>query len=535
MELSLLRTCLAIYRTGSLTRAARELGISQPAVTGHLRTLEKALSEPLFERTPHGTVPTEAAHQLVRETREPLDSLESVLQRRLDPSGLADRTVRLAGPPEIISSRVLPAVTDLILDGLRLTVGLGATEDLLAGLVDGFYDLVITTSQPRSPALRVTPLTDEEFVLVGCPEWARRRCWSGAGADELADVSVIAYSEHLPIIRQYWMSAFGIRPTFDVAVTVPDLRAVLAAVCSGAGVSVLPTYLCSEQIERGELCVLHELEVAPLNTLFLAARAGGRTSVGLTTLRSHLLMKPACGGDGRRDAENGCGEHHRRCRVLASHEGAVDDDVRMERVTKDHRGACLAQGMGKVGRRVGQFHLAVFRQRARCHPAAVEDGDAVTVVDPDQTGGSVSSGGQHRATLGGSLGETRQALAVRKFLECTDATGEVDQREVCGFFEIGCGGAGETLPGNGIVEERPLGWIGAIDTPQHSSADAGADELDIPAVSSQRSPRVGNIGKPASGSTPVDGPLDRSYDDASPERDRRLVDVLRSGFDRSHP
>src|SRR5436190_309822 len=116
MDLTLLRTCLAVYRTGSLTKAARQLGVSQPAVTGQLRALESKLGQQLFLRLPQGTVPTEVAHELVRETSEALDNLESALRRRMEPERVSDRAVRLAGPAEIISSRVLPAVSDLILD-----------------------------------------------------------------------------------------------------------------------------------------------------------------------------------------------------------------------------------------------------------------------------------------------------------------------------------------------------------------------------------------------------------------------------------
>lgn len=62
MDLTFLRTCLAVYRAGSFTKAAQDLGIYQPAVTGNVRNLEKSLGQPLFLRTPQGVVPTDAAH-----------------------------------------------------------------------------------------------------------------------------------------------------------------------------------------------------------------------------------------------------------------------------------------------------------------------------------------------------------------------------------------------------------------------------------------------------------------------------------------
>jgi DNA-binding transcriptional LysR family regulator len=60
-SLDLLRTFLAVYREGSLTRAAQRLSLSQPAVTGQLKTLEAELGRPLFTRLPRGVEPTPAA------------------------------------------------------------------------------------------------------------------------------------------------------------------------------------------------------------------------------------------------------------------------------------------------------------------------------------------------------------------------------------------------------------------------------------------------------------------------------------------
>jgi len=294
VDISLLRTCLTVYRTGSLTKAARVLGVSQPAVTGQLRALEAKLQQQLFVRMPQGAVPTQAADELIRDTAEALDDLESALRRRLEPEKLADRTVRLAGPAEVITIRVLPSITDLITDGLRLQISFGHTDELLAGLTDGRYDLVIATSRPRHIAIRSTPLMDEEFALVGAGHWAQRL--RSADSNErlrkgLCDVPMISYADNLPIIRHYWLTVFGHHPTFAAQVTVPDLRGVLASVRAGAGVSVLPTYLCADDIDSGELTVLYDTDLPPLNTLYLATKVDGLASVGLTALQSHLLVK----------------------------------------------------------------------------------------------------------------------------------------------------------------------------------------------------------------------------------------------------
>ncbi len=75
---------------------------------------------------------------------------------------------------------------------------------------------------------------------------------------------------------------------------MPDLRAVLAATVAGAGVSVLPTYLCRGQLAAGTLVALHEPETAPINTFYLAVPANRQDSAvqGVADLLKDQLGNP---------------------------------------------------------------------------------------------------------------------------------------------------------------------------------------------------------------------------------------------------
>ncbi|WP_314796371.1 LysR family transcriptional regulator [Bordetella pertussis] len=64
LNLTHLRTLVAVVQEGHLTRAAERLRISQPAASHHLRSLEQQFGLPLFTRTPQGVVPTAAGLQL---------------------------------------------------------------------------------------------------------------------------------------------------------------------------------------------------------------------------------------------------------------------------------------------------------------------------------------------------------------------------------------------------------------------------------------------------------------------------------------
>ncbi|MFJ3670714.1 LysR family transcriptional regulator [Streptomyces sp. NPDC090106] len=288
LDLNLLRTFLAVHRTGSFTAAARLLGLSQPTVTTQIRALERQLGRELFERTARGVSPAPYADALAARIVEPLDALSAVANPQEAPA----EPVHLAGPAEYLTRSVLPGVAPLVEHGVRLRITPGLTEPLLEDLRAGRHDLVIATFRPRGRTLTSMPLDDEEFVLVAAPGWADRSP-GHEGPAALNGVPLVAYAEDLPIVRRYWRHVFGGRLTRHPAVTMPDLNGVKAAVVGGAGFSVLPRYLCAEELASGALVPLHDPEDPPINTAFLVQRPGVSGNPHVAVVRDHLLRAAA--------------------------------------------------------------------------------------------------------------------------------------------------------------------------------------------------------------------------------------------------
>ncbi|WP_405664555.1 LysR family transcriptional regulator [Streptomyces sp. NBC_01166] len=277
MDLALLRTFVTVHRAGSFTRAAALLGLSQPAVTSQIRALERQLGRPLFLRRARGVTPTTVGDELAHRAAPHLDALVDIVEVELDAEAGA-RTLHLAGPPEFTSVRALPALTPLISQGLALRSTFVANpEDALEGLAAGHHDLAITTARPRGGLLTSTTLCDEEHVLVAAPRWAGR-LGPGAlrhkGSVLLEQLPVVEVHESLPLVSRYWATVFDSRPAASAAVIAPDLRAVLECAAAGAGLAVLPRYLCEDALERGEVVALLDPPVPPLRTYFLIARTG---------------------------------------------------------------------------------------------------------------------------------------------------------------------------------------------------------------------------------------------------------------------
>lgn len=104
-----LRTFLEVVRDGSLSGAARRLGIAQPTVGRHIDALEAALGVALFARSPRGLAPTAAALNLAPHV-EAMAAASAALGRAAAGEASADRGVVRVTASEIVGCEVLPAL-----------------------------------------------------------------------------------------------------------------------------------------------------------------------------------------------------------------------------------------------------------------------------------------------------------------------------------------------------------------------------------------------------------------------------------------
>src|SRR3954466_1244859 len=81
VDLNLLPIAFALYDERSVSRAARVLGMSQPAVSMALRRMREAFDDPLFIRVPSGVTPTPRAHGIIRAARPLVARLQQDLLR----------------------------------------------------------------------------------------------------------------------------------------------------------------------------------------------------------------------------------------------------------------------------------------------------------------------------------------------------------------------------------------------------------------------------------------------------------------------
>jgi DNA-binding transcriptional LysR family regulator len=146
------RTFLSVLRDGSLSAAARDLGITQPTVGRHISALEEALDTVLFLRTPQGLVPTEAAVAL-QPYAETLAATSAALVRAASGEvGKIEGSVRISAA-DIVGVEILPPIiAQLQIDHPKLEIEL-SLSDTMEDLLRREADIAIRMSEPVQDAI----------------------------------------------------------------------------------------------------------------------------------------------------------------------------------------------------------------------------------------------------------------------------------------------------------------------------------------------------------------------------------------------
>ena len=148
----LVASFLAVVRTGSLSAAARDLGLTQPTVRHQIAALEETLATALFTRSQAGLTPTEAATALVPYAEAMAGSAEALVRAVGDGADEVRGTVRVTAS-EVLGVEVLPAMLrDVQRAHPHLVIELSATntnEDL----VRRDADVAVRLAQPKQAAL----------------------------------------------------------------------------------------------------------------------------------------------------------------------------------------------------------------------------------------------------------------------------------------------------------------------------------------------------------------------------------------------
>jgi DNA-binding transcriptional LysR family regulator len=236
----LYRSFLGVLREGSLSGAARDLGITQPTVGRHVAALEKSLGVVLFTRSQVGLMPTEVALALQGHA-EAMESNAASLARAATGHGEGVRGVVRVSASEVVSAEVLPPIVARLREQHpALKVELVSTNRM-QDLLRREADIAVRMVRPKQAQLVARRIGLIELGLHAHAAYLARH-GTPRKLEELAAHSIIGY-DHFPAfarnavrtLKGFQRDAFSLRTDSDLT--------QLALIRAGAGIGACQTGL----------------------------------------------------------------------------------------------------------------------------------------------------------------------------------------------------------------------------------------------------------------------------------------------------
>ena len=185
IELTHLRTFVAVAELQHLTQAAERLHVSQPAASAHIKALEEALGVPLFDRHGGGLTLTGAGEALVAYAREVLAASAALRSKAREIARSVDGKFRLGVrvDPGLIPLGDFVRVTRHRFPKLELEIHQLNSLNILSGIQSGELDAGFALVDRVPPGIAALDLEKVEYRVVAPPDW--RGAVEGADLDAL--------------------------------------------------------------------------------------------------------------------------------------------------------------------------------------------------------------------------------------------------------------------------------------------------------------------------------------------------------------
>jgi DNA-binding transcriptional LysR family regulator len=286
----------AIDRLGSMSRAAGELNLTQPAVSMQVKQLEEQIGLPLIDQVGKNLVMTEAGAELVGHARELMAKMADLKAAMNQFRGLERGILRIAVVSTVsyFLSRIITQYTK-VHPGVRISLQAANRESVLAALLEKRTDLAITGRPPEHPNVVARRLMENPLVVIAPNDHKLVR---------LGRIPVDLLSGEAMITRE---PGSGTRATterffaesgleYRSSCEVSGNEAVKQAVLAGLGLGIVPAQTIELELETKRLAVLPVEGFPIMRHWFLLHRADGRLPLASQAFYDLLLGQRAASG-----------------------------------------------------------------------------------------------------------------------------------------------------------------------------------------------------------------------------------------------
>lgn len=258
MELTPLRYFRAIAQSGHMTRAARELRISQPALSAMLKKLEAEVGAQLLHRTGRGVELTDAGRIFLQHAQDTLRRAEAAVESVRQLVGLERGSIRV-GAGATATSYLLPPVVSAVRrkhPGLRFYIREAGSNAVAAAVLSGELDLGIVTLPIRIPEDRsivAIPLVEDELRLIVPPRYRlltsptrKRGTPSSFRWSDLSGESMVGFEAGSAVRQVIDRASHAAGVRLDVVMELRTIEGIKQMVAAGIGVGFVSRFALKE-------------------------------------------------------------------------------------------------------------------------------------------------------------------------------------------------------------------------------------------------------------------------------------------------
>lgn len=246
-SVSLLQAFEAVCRLGSTAAAARDLSLTQGAVSRLVQNLETQVGVQLFRREGRRLIPTEPALAYARDVRKALELIaRASLGLKANPGG---GVLNLAILPTFGTRWLAPRLGDFLTRHPGVTLNLGTRMRPFDFAAETFDAAIHFGTRPWPDAEHM-PLFEERIVAACAPDFAAAHPMAAPG-DLIAQP--LLQLESRPNAWGAWFAHHGLEAPFRQGVMFDQFAPMVQAAAHGVGIALLPEFLAGPEIAEGRL------------------------------------------------------------------------------------------------------------------------------------------------------------------------------------------------------------------------------------------------------------------------------------------
>lgn len=252
MDLNHLRLFVRVIEAGSLSEAARRLGVSKSNLSRALSALEKELGVQLVYRNTRSFSATDSGLHLYEQCRGLLYEIQRAAESVAQDTNALKGVFTLTSAVDLAYT-ILPSImSDFAKTHRQLQIEIRA-EDRVVDLVKEGVDLALRMGELSDSALKATKIGEVSLILVASPQYVAAQ-GKVRTVEHLAEHAYISFNKKFEKKLQL-LKRGGKRQSVSVSNRLKANNPLLAKelVLQGQGISLLPDFICYEEIKSGRM------------------------------------------------------------------------------------------------------------------------------------------------------------------------------------------------------------------------------------------------------------------------------------------